>query len=60
MPCCVAGWTGLIGIVGQAVSAVPTRSAGRRPAIPVGVRVTVTPYLRDREAMLLAGRDRRG
>lgn len=48
----VTSWTGLIGIVGLP-SAVPP--IGRTPAgIPVGVQV-VTPYLRDREAVLLAG-----
>ena len=48
----LTSWTGLIGIVGLP-SAVPP--IGRTPAgIPVGVQV-VTPYLRDREAILLAG-----
>jgi amidase len=48
----VTSWTGLIGILGLP-SAVPP--IGRTPAgIPVGVQV-VTPYLRDREAVLLAG-----
>jgi amidase len=48
----VTSWTGLIGLLGLP-SAVPP--IGRTPAgIPVGVQV-VTPYLRDREAVLLAG-----
>jgi amidase len=46
-------WTGLIGIT-CLPSAVPP--IGRTPAgLPVGVQV-VTPYLRDREAIALAGR----
>jgi amidase len=45
-------WTGLIGIT-CLPSAVPP--IGRTPAgLPVGVQV-VTPYLRDREAIALAG-----
>jgi amidase len=48
----LTSWTGVIGIVGLP-SAVPP--IGRTPAgIPVGVQV-VAPYLRDREAVLLAG-----
>jgi amidase len=49
----LTSWTGLIGIV-ELPSAVPP--IGRTPAgIPVGVQVVV-PYLRDREAVWLAGR----
>ena len=45
-------WTGLIGVLGLP-SAVPP--IGRTPAgLPVGVQV-VTPYLRDRDAIALAG-----
>ena len=48
----VTNWTGLIGVVGLP-SAVPP--VGRTPAgLPVGVQV-VAPFLRDREAMKLAG-----
>jgi amidase len=49
----VISWTGLIGILGLP-SAVPP--IGRTPAgLPVGMQV-VTPYLRDRDAIALAGR----
>ena len=48
----VTNWAGLIGVVGLP-SAVPP--IGRTPAgLPVGIQV-VTPYLRDREAVHLAG-----
>ena len=48
----LTGWTGLIGVVGLP-SAVPP--IGTTPkGIPVGVQV-VAPYLRDREAVQLAG-----
>jgi amidase len=48
----LVAWTGLIGITGLP-SAVPP--LGRTPGgLPVGVQV-VTPYLRDREAIRLAG-----
>lgn len=45
-------WTGLIGVVGLPVAVPPL---GRTPAgLPVGVQV-VAPFLRDREAIQLAG-----
>jgi amidase len=48
----LVSWTGLIGVLGLP-SAVPP--VGRTPAgLPVGVQV-VAPYLRDREAIRLAG-----
>jgi amidase len=48
----LVNWTGLIGVVGLP-SAVPP--VGRTPGgLPVGVQV-VTPFLRDREAIRLAG-----
>ena len=48
----LTNWTGLIGVVGLPSAVAPI---GRTPAgLPVGVQV-VTPYLRDREAVLLAG-----
>ncbi len=47
----LTNWTGLIGVVGLPSAVAPI---GRTPAgIPVGVQV-VAPYLRDREAVLLA------
>ena len=46
------GWTGLIGVVGLPAAVPPV---GRTAAgLPVGVQV-VAPYLRDREAVQLAG-----
>jgi amidase len=48
----VTNWAGLIGVVGLP-SAVPP--VGRTPdGLPVGIQV-VAPYLRDREAVQLAG-----
>ena len=45
-------WTGLIGVVGLPAAVPPI---GRTAAgLPVGVQV-VAPYLRDREAVRLAG-----
>jgi amidase len=48
----LTNWTGLIGVLGLPAAAAPI---GRSPAgLPVGVQIVV-PYLRDREAVLLAG-----
>jgi len=48
----LTNWTGLIGVVGLPSAVAPI---GRTPAgMPVGVQI-VTPYLRDREAVQLAG-----
>jgi amidase len=48
----VTSWTGLVGLLGLPAAVPPI---GRTPVgIPVGVQV-VAPYLRDREAVVLAG-----